>query len=145
MSKSYIDNPLTQLSPTELEDAVRSFASATGLSHITDLLIRGAKLAKNPNTFASIPGLTDEEREVLQDENATKPTFFSQTKELQVTIMTCAVAAVVQGWDQASINGANLRWPEDLGLAQGLDRGNSHDVWMFAFVNSAPYIFASLV
>lgn len=49
-----------------------------------------------------------------------------------------------RGWDQASLNGANLRWPEDLNLASGLDSGLPHDVWMFAFVNAAPYIFASI-
>lgn len=143
-ARVYVDNPLVRFSPPELEKAVRDFASATGLSGITQMLIRGAKLAKNPSTFRSIPGLTDDEREVLE-QNATSTSFFEQTKELQVTIMACSVAAVVQGWDQASINGANLSWPKALGLEQGLVDHNRHDLWLFAFVNAAPFLFASLV
>ncbi|TKX22452.1 sugar transporter-like protein 21 [Elsinoe australis] len=138
----YLDNPLTHFSPPELEAAVRAFAEATKLEGITDLLIKGAKYARNPATWLSIPGLTAEEKEVLGNES--QASFLEQTKELQVTLLACACGAVAQGWDQASLNGANLRWPEDLNLASGLDSGLPHDVWMFAFVNAAPYIFASI-
>ncbi|PNS18123.1 hypothetical protein CAC42_3568 [Sphaceloma murrayae] len=141
-SRVYIDNPLTHFSPPELEGAARKFAIETGLQGISELLVKGAKLARSPKTWKSIPGLTDEEKEVLEDDSHAG--FLQQTKELQVTLLACACGAVVQGWDQASLNGANLRWPEDLNIARGLDEGLPHDVWMFAFVNAAPYIFAAI-
>jgi hypothetical protein len=70
-----------------------------------------------------------------------------------------------RGWDQASINGislfypmpidwatnigvgANLGWPKPLGLQTYGDGSvnNTHDTWIFAFVNAAPFLFAAVV
>ncbi|KAF2225406.1 hypothetical protein BDZ85DRAFT_279096 [Elsinoe ampelina] len=142
-SRIYLNNPLIHLSPPELENAARNFAEVAGLKSITDLLIKGAKFARNPDTWRSLPGLTEEEREVLEAQSKGSR-FLDQPKELQVTLLACACAALIQGWDQASLNGANLRWPEDLGLAQGLDEGRPYEVWLFALVNATPYLMASI-
>ncbi|KAF4553576.1 Sugar (and other) transporter-like protein 62 [Elsinoe fawcettii] len=140
-SRIYLDNPLTHLDPGELENAARTFAEVAGLKSITGLLIKGAKFAQNQEKWRSLPGLTDEEREVLET-HAKGTSFLDQPKELQVTLLACACAALVQGWDQASLNGANLRWPEDLGLAEGLDIGRPYEVWLFALTNSIVYLGA---
>ncbi|GAM90064.1 hypothetical protein ANO11243_081040 [Dothideomycetidae sp. 11243] len=144
-AQTYIDDPLSRISPPDLENAVRAFAEHADLESEIDILLKGAKLAKDPDLYLSIPGLSADEKKALKQQQSRSSSFLNQTKELQVTILTCAVAAVVQGWDQASINGANLRWPEDLGLAAGLDSHSLHDVWYFAFINAAPYLFASIV
>ncbi|KAF2153459.1 hypothetical protein K461DRAFT_286153 [Myriangium duriaei CBS 260.36] len=144
LGQGNIDEPLLRLSPLELESVVKVFAKDTKLDAHLDILMKGAKLARNRGNFSLVPGLTAAEIDLLEEQEKST-SFLQQTKELQLTIVACAVAAVVQGWDQASINAANLRWPEDLGLATGLDQGHSHDIWLFAFVNAAPFLFASIV
>lgn len=43
------------------------------------------------------------------------------------------------------MNGANLRWPEELGLDLGVNEELTKDVWVFALINASPYLFASMV
>jgi len=72
--------------------------------------------------------------------------FWGQPKQLRITIITLCVAALVQGWNQTASNGANLNWPEQLGLGKlvGCDpRGRA--AWIFAVVNASSYLSASLV
>ncbi|KAH8587183.1 hypothetical protein B0O99DRAFT_584890 [Bisporella sp. PMI_857] len=111
---------------------------------ILPLLLTGAKISMNPEEFQNVAGLTREELEALEREE--NMTFWDQTKELRTTIFTCAIAAIVQGWDQSSINGANLRWPRDLCLRVGSPNGSAtnKDLWIFALINAAPFIFGAL-
>lgn len=90
----YIDNPLLKLTPHQLDRAVKAFAERTGLKNLTDILTRGARVARNPDTYSTVRGITEEEIEVL--ENETTGGFWQQTKELKVTILTCALGAIVQ-------------------------------------------------
>ncbi|KAI9760165.1 MAG: hypothetical protein M1840_002716 [Geoglossum simile] len=140
-----INNPLLSLSPAELERDVRSFAEANKLTGIGDLLLRGARVARDPDVFRTVPGLTEEEGDALERER--KLGFWQQPKQLKVVILMCSIAAILQGWDQASINGANLGWPKPFGLKTYGDGSvnNTHDTWIFAFVNAAPFLFAALV
>ncbi|KAJ9665056.1 hypothetical protein H2201_004922 [Coniosporium apollinis] len=142
-----IDNPLVRLSPAELVADVESFATVNNLTNILDLLIRGAKVARDPEAYESVLGLTAEEKAALKREKQLG--FWRQTKELRTTILTCAIAAILQGWDQSSMNGANLHWPRDLGLHVGASTGDSlsikKDIWVFAFINAAPFLFAALI
>ena len=52
----------------------------------------------------------------------------------------------MQGWNQTASNGANLNWPSQLGLSNltGCDP-KGRDAWIFAVVNAATYLSASLV
>lgn len=75
--------------------------------------------------------------------------FWGQPKDLRETIVTLCVAAVVQGWNQTSANGANLTWWKYLGLSdlnsesQDPCQPSSTDAWIFALVNSAMWFAGS--
>ncbi|KAI9771208.1 MAG: hypothetical protein M1839_002867 [Geoglossum umbratile] len=118
-ARTSINNPLAGRPPARLKDDVHRFAEKYELQNISDLLYRGARVAQDPGEFESDDPpaseseeppvsesaleLSKEEREALRVER--KSTFWQQTKELKVIVVTCSIAAILQGWDQASING----------------------------------------
>ncbi|KAF4630834.1 hypothetical protein G7Y89_g7299 [Cudoniella acicularis] len=72
------------------------------------------------------------------------------TKDLVVVLATCAMGAVVQGWSQESIVGANLDWPLEFGLATKSQDGtfvpSSYNALLyFGLVNAMPYFAASVL
>ncbi|KAL9010500.1 MAG: hypothetical protein Q9173_004572 [Seirophora scorigena] len=136
-SLSRIENPLSHLTPDQLERDARAFARHEGLD--ADLIIKGARIAKDPQYFATIPGVTEEEKLALQDEKRHR---FRQPSALYLTIVVCSIGAAVQGWDQTGSNGANLNWPEAFGL--NIDQ-DSDDFWILGLVNAAPYFAAALI
>ena len=81
--------------PDELERDVRGFHDRVELEDVVDvdLLIRGARIAQNPTNLA-IPGLTKAEKKALLAEKNSE--FFQQSKDLKVTILTTACAAITQ-------------------------------------------------
>ncbi|KAF7185031.1 putative polyol transporter 6 [Pseudocercospora fuligena] len=139
-----IDNPLIRLKPDEVETKCRQFVKNYGLKNQEQIFVKAGKILRDPEAWESVPSLTDEEKEAL--DNEVRNGFWKQPKELQVTIVTLCVAAVVQGWNQTAANGANLNWPRQLGLTvpEGCDP-TGRDAWIFAIVNAAPYFAASLV
>jgi MFS family permease len=133
-----VDNPLIGQNPAVVEAGVRAFAKWYDLEDILPDLLTGARITMDPEAYRRVPGLTDLQLAALgREENLG---FWGQTKELRTTIFTCAIAAIVQGWDQSSINGANLQWPHDLGF----QLGTSKDLLLFAFINAAPYLFGAI-
>ena len=75
--------------------------------------------------------------------------FWRQPKQMRVTTITLCVAAVAQGWCQAGSNAANLNWAQEL-LKDMTPKGRDCDpngpwAWIFALVNAAPYLSASLM
>ncbi|KXT03909.1 hypothetical protein AC578_9307 [Pseudocercospora eumusae] len=139
-----IDNPLIRLKPDEVESKCRQFVKNYGLKNQEQIFVKAGKILRDPEAWESVPSLTDEEKEAL--DNEVRHGFWKQPKELQVAIVTLCVAAVVQGWNQTAANGANLNWPRQLGLSvpDGCDP-TGRDAWIFAIVNAAPYFAASLV
>nr|POF26310.1 myo-inositol transporter 2 [Quercus suber] len=105
---------------------------------------KAGRILRDPEAWRAVPELTAEEKLALENEN--KKSFWRQPKALRVTIITLCVAAVVQGWNQTGTNGANLNWPQQLGLNQliGCDV-TGRDAWIFSIVNAATYFAASLV
>lgn len=69
-----------------------------GLGSTVDLgvLIRGARIARDPRNLSEIavPGVTPAELNVIEQEENSN--FFQQTKQLKVTIMATACAAIIQ-------------------------------------------------
>ncbi|KAF2120058.1 hypothetical protein BDV96DRAFT_641918 [Lophiotrema nucula] len=65
--------------------------------------------------------------------------------QLQI-LMTCIMAAVTQGWDQASMNGANLGWPSTFGvpLDSFSDHPTDHPIIIFSLLNAAPWFSGAL-
>ena len=93
--------------------------------------------------FLAGSDVTQFEREALAREKTAN--LWQQSKELKIILITCCVAAVAQGWDQASLTGANLLWPIEMHLEVDLSKPQvrTRDVWIFGGVNGVTYFAAS--
>lgn len=108
------------------------------MEHIP-ILRKGALVAQNPDAYDKIHGaekLSEEECEALKNEVLYK---WRVPRILYMTIITCSIGAAVQGWDQTGSNGANLSFPEALGIGGKSER----DTFLVGLVNAAPYIASS--
>ncbi|KAL3472112.1 hypothetical protein BJX99DRAFT_266238 [Aspergillus californicus] len=75
-----------------------------------NVFLRGARLARDPTDTAGLP---ETEQKTVEKER--EKGIFQQTKDLRVTILVTACAAITQGWQQSSINASSHRWQEDMG------------------------------
>lgn len=140
-----IKNPLAHVPITELIQDVKHFASENALTEHTDLLIRGALVAKDPPNFESVDGITEHEKEAIRNEVLHK---WRQPKALYFTIILCSIGAAVQGWDQTGSNGANLSFPCAFNISDdpmGCDKKTPNPAagrngWLIGLINAAPYI-----
>ncbi|OCK80630.1 putative galactose-proton symport [Lepidopterella palustris CBS 459.81] len=141
-----VDNPLLHREPEDQDNDVRTtYANHADLHDFLDvnLLIRGARLARDPELFEASGDLSNIERSALQREKTSG--FWQQPKALRVIILTCCIGAIVQGWVQSSIAGANLQWPSEFHLNVDINNPYTHDVWIFGAVNAITYFSASAV
>ncbi|ETI25563.1 hypothetical protein G647_02337 [Cladophialophora carrionii CBS 160.54] len=147
------DNPLRGLTDIAVKADASTFHRNHDLHEIVDVetFVRGALAAKDPDeeAYDSIEGLTPIERQALIRENArgVLRQLRRLSKDFHVVLATCCLAAITQGWDQSSINGANLGWPREFGLNANLadPLAHSHDVWIFGIVNASTYISAAFI
>ncbi|KAI5480152.1 hypothetical protein MNV49_001813 [Pseudohyphozyma bogoriensis] len=103
----HAENPLAHLSHDTIKQLASAFAKEYGLEEYEQAIVGGALVAADPAEYSSQP------------------------KSLWWLVIMCSVAAAVNGMDATVINGANLFWPTQFGIAdssilQGL-------------VNSAPF------
>lgn len=84
---------MSHLTPDQLEKDARNFARFAGLEEHQALIGKGARIAKDPQYFTTIPGVTDEEKEALRDERRHR---FRQPPALYLTIIVCSIGAAVQ-------------------------------------------------
>ncbi|PYH93161.1 MFS transporter [Aspergillus ellipticus CBS 707.79] len=128
-------NPLWNRMPDELEKDVRGFHKRVDLQDVVDvnLLIRGARIAQEPTNLA-ILGITLAEQNALKAEKHSG--FFQQTKDLKITILTAACAAITQGWQQSSINASSKFWKCELHQEHELLSG---------LIDAAPWLSGSLI
>lgn len=141
-----VDNPLLHRDPSDQDNDVRAtYSRHPDLKDALDveLLIRGARLARDQELFEATEHLSGIESAALQRERTSG--FWKQPKSLRVIILTCCVGAIVQGWVQSSIAGANLQWPAEFGLNVNIKNPYTHDVWLFGAVNAITYFSASAV
>lgn len=87
---------------------------------------------------SSIPGITVAETEALQDETENK---WRQPKLLYYTILVCSIGAIEQGWAQTGMNGANLSFPEALGIGSN----SEHDNFLVGLINSGIFLGVCLL
>lgn len=139
-----LDNPLAHYYD-QIDVAATAFAEQIGAD--VDLCIKAAYIACDPPTWDSVQGLTEVERAALEQERERK--FFGQPKMLKVTIITLCFSAMVQGWVQSVINGANQTLPEYFGWKR--TDGEHHEwvnngsaIWKFAAVNAITYLSAGI-
>lgn len=114
------------------------FATLNGMPEHAELFGRAALVARDPQHFASVPGLSDAERQALQYEHDHK---WHGPKMLWYSIGLCAIGAATQGWDQTGANGANLSFPQEFGI----DSGEGRDAWIVGLVNSIIFLTAGLI
>lgn len=142
-----IDNPLQHYDLAELDKIAREFAKSFGADE--DLFVRAARVARDPPSWQSVEGLTDQEWEALDVEKTLG--FWQQPKALRVTVITLCFSAIVQGWVQSVSNGANQTMPEYLGLKNpsqpfewlGPNNGRKN-IWIFAGINAITYLVAGV-
>ena len=60
---------------------------------------------------------------------------------LWYAIGLCAIGAATQGWDQTGSNGANLSFPQALGI----NSGSRRDQWIQGLINSIIVLTAGLM
>lgn len=131
-----IKNPLDGIPRHQLMRDVELFAEEKGLTEQLPMLRKGALLAQDPDNYENIGGdeeLTPEEKAMLRKEKEHK---WHLPFKLYLTIVTCAIGAAVQGWDQTGSNGANLFFP----AVYGIGGKNAHDQLILGLVNAGPYI-----
>lgn len=133
----------------EMLQDIDNFSKENNFDDIQDLLRKGALVARNPHNFASVPGITEEEKNAISNEVLHK---WRQPKILYFTIILCSIGAAVQGWDQTGSNGANLSFPDALGipvsaeLAPGVPNPNAErNQWLQGLINAGPYIASAFL
>ncbi|KAH0274212.1 MFS general substrate transporter, partial [Aureobasidium melanogenum] len=146
----FIISPLLAMDDATLLKHAENFHSREGLKEVVDLetLQQGARLAKSREALERhYREMTDKEKIELDSEESGE--LRSLTKSLRVLLFTCAVAAIVQGWSQESIVGANLKWPQDLRIATKIDNEPTEYIndglRYFGIVNAMPYFAASVL
>jgi len=106
-----IDNPLLtfddtiaqpETGNTELEDYVLQFARLSDLEDRAELLLFGARLARDKyEALSRYHGeLTAPERALIRDEADKHTGFWKQSKFFKATIITASLAGMIQGWTQ---------------------------------------------
>ena len=123
---------------------VEEFAQEKNLTDILPLLRKGALAAQSPDSIDEIPELDEHERQNLHEEITHR---WKHPRILYFTIILNSIAAAIQGWDQEGSNGANLSWPEVLGVPDDpklpFCKANpstcATNQWIVGVVNSMPY------
>ena len=110
-------NPLYDQELPLLESDAREFAKNNYLN--VDLIVSGAKLARLVDVPGSekqlknfVKSLPEHERDALAQDDKQSP--WKLPKDLYIAIIFNSLAAAIRGWDQVSLNGANLSWPRAL-------------------------------
>lgn len=130
------------MTPDEVIADVDQFVQENGFHEQREHLVKGALIAKDPAEFESVPGITEEEIHVIRNEVLHK---WHQPWRLYFTIFLCSVGAAVQGWDQTGSNGANLSFPEALGIPTKHGPNQALNEWIKGIVNAGPYIACSIM
>lgn len=136
-----IQNPLANIPRRSLLLAVDEFCRVKGLEEHQHIIRKGALVAKDPTGYEDITGdeaLDQPEIDALRDEVLHK---WRITGVLLLTVVTCSIGAIVQGWDQTGSNGATIDFPE----AYGIGGENIRDKMLVGLVNAAPYVGTAFV
>ena len=112
------------------------------LDHL-ELFQRAAKVARNAGSANTLAALKENERITLQNEHKQ---LWKQPWKLYLTLIACSFGAIVQGWSQTGINGANTSFGKELNFPAADVKGGSVKFdWVFGLVNSATYFAAALI
>ncbi|KAF2853721.1 MFS general substrate transporter [Plenodomus tracheiphilus IPT5] len=142
-----IDNPLAHLSRKRLRRSAKEFAERINVdSPDFDFWIKAALVARYQQVAhlcGRIRGITPLEKVAIEKQRSQG--FWQQPRPLRVTIVTLCLAAIIQGWVQTGLNGANNTWPDELlGSGPGLPK-QTREIWIFGGVNAVLYFSASIL
>ncbi|WRT68189.1 uncharacterized protein IL334_005164 [Kwoniella shivajii] len=142
-ARTTLQNALHGIPKAQLLREADDFCDSQGLEDFKVVFRKGALLAQRPKNWNDIEELDAEEKAAIQYEHDHK---WRMSKDLLWVVGACAMGAAVQGWDQTGSNGANLGFPQEFGIAKGLDEpGGAHDQWILGLVNAIPYLSAPLI
>ncbi|KAJ5466678.1 hypothetical protein N7539_009407 [Penicillium diatomitis] len=133
-------NPLAGFSHAQLRKQGRNFALTHEIGDEDDVRAFeiGAVLAQSPDRYATVFGLTNSEKEILQREFEHR---WSQPWTMYAVIALCSLSAAVQGMDETVVNGAQIFYKYSLGI-----QGDSYrDTWLVGLINSAPYLCCAVI
>lgn len=101
---------------TELEECPWNFACRSQLEDKVQLLIFGARLARDKHEAITRYGgeISVRDRFLIDNEKGTG--FWQQSKTVRATIMIASLAGSIQGWTQSINNVVNSDIPDELGL-----------------------------
>ncbi|RPD63661.1 MFS sugar transporter [Lentinus tigrinus ALCF2SS1-6] len=131
-------NPLAGIPHDQLMDDAANFAKEHGLGHLEDDFRKGALVAQDPTVFETLPHLSEEDRVILRRELTHR---WDQPFQLYYLVLLCSLSAAVQGMDESVINGANLFFPDQIGIPQNV----SSNQWLLGLINGAPYLCCGIV
>ncbi|KAI8935650.1 hypothetical protein NX059_007176 [Plenodomus lindquistii] len=138
-----IQNPLIHMTEAEMLRDVDAFAKENDFEEHLPLLRKAALVARDPVNMDKVPGITQEETDSISNEVLHK---WRQPRILYFTIILCSVGAAVQGWDQTGSNGANLSFPDALGIPNSemvngaINPNAARNQWLQGLINAGPYI-----
>ncbi|WAR62578.1 hypothetical protein PtB15_15B164 [Puccinia triticina] len=128
-----LENPLSGFSTQELVQQAEEFCQANGLNDQLENFKRGAILAANPQDLDRIPGITAEERQFIDWETTRR---WKQPLMMYFIAVLSSMAAIVQGMDEAVVNGAQIFYYDRFGISDSSRR----TAMIQGLVNSAPYL-----
>ncbi|PLN74792.1 galactose-proton symport [Aspergillus taichungensis] len=137
-----IKNPLADLTSAEVLRDVEAFANEHQLQDILPYLRKGALIARDPQNYDKVPELDEDDVRTISDEVTHK---WRQPRQLYFTIILCSIGAAVQGWDQTGSNGANLSFPDALGIPEKNNPNAERNQWLVGLVNAGPYIASAFL
>lgn len=133
-------NPLAGYSFAELKNQGATYVKKYQIGDEEDIRAfeLGACLAQDPSKFESVDGLTGEELDVLRKEFTHR---WSQPKLMYLVIVLCSTCAAVQGMDETVVNGGQIFYRPQFGIA-GRDQRST---WLTGLVNGAPYLCCAFI
>jgi len=129
-----LENPLSGFSTHELVQQAQDFCQAHGLNDQLENFKRGALLAADPQDLDRIPGITQEERQFIEWESTRR---WKQPMMMYFIAIISSMAAIVQGMDEAVVNGAQIFYYDRFGIPSD---GTNKTALIQGLVNSAPYL-----
>ncbi|KAJ5179558.1 hypothetical protein N7492_002768 [Penicillium capsulatum] len=135
-----LSNPLAGFNHADLRRQGRKFALTHEIGDESDVRVfeLGAVLAQAPEKYANVAGLTSLEKEVLRREFAHR---WSQPWTMYAVIALCSLSAAVQGMDETVVNGAQIWYKHQFGIADDSPRST----WLVGLINAAPYLCCAVV
>ncbi|KFY97533.1 hypothetical protein V498_02004 [Pseudogymnoascus sp. VKM F-4517 (FW-2822)] len=133
-------NPLGNFSVEKVGDMGEQYCREFTLGEAEDVRAfrLGAMVAKDPNMYREVEGLTEDELQVFSDELEHK---WRQPKKLYLVILLCSLCAAVQGMDETVVNGAQIFYKQHFGIGEKDPRST----WLVGLLNSGPYLCCAVI